>query len=41
MHIDILLKEEDEFYPIELKYVTAACYTIVDGEKYLLKNHGA
>ncbi|WP_055668227.1 hypothetical protein [Desnuesiella massiliensis] len=41
MRIDILLKEEDEFYPIELKYVTAACDTIVDGERYLLKNHGA
>jgi len=41
MHIDILLKEEDELYPIELKYVTAACDIIAHGERYLLKNHGA
>lgn len=41
MHIDVLLKEGNELYPIELKYVTSACDSFIDGERYVLKNHGA
>lgn len=41
MHIDILVKDNRKIYPIELKYMTLGCDTVVDGEKFVLKNQGA
>ncbi len=41
MHIDIMVFVDDEYIPIELKYKTAKLTTVIDGEPYNLKNHGA
>ena len=41
MHIDILVDLNHKVYPIELKYKTLKLETLVDGEFYALKSHGA
>ena len=41
MHIDILVFTPDGAIPIELKYKTIKTSIVIDGEKYLLRNHGA
>jgi hypothetical protein len=41
MHIDILVIKDDEWYPVEMKYKTLGCTKIVDGEAFMIKNHGA
>ncbi len=41
MHIDILVILDGKWIPIELKYKTKGSELNVDGEKYVLKNHGA
>jgi len=41
MHIDILAKCYNNWFPIELKYMTFECKAFSNDEKYLLKSHGA
>ena len=41
MHIDILVIIEGRWIPIELKYKTKGCQKTIDGEFYLLNEHGA
>jgi len=41
MHVDILVKMNDQYFPIELKYFKQGCDVIVDGERFVLKNQGA
>lgn len=40
-YIDIMVRNGEHSYPIELKYKTKRLSTVVDGEQYHLKNHGA
>lgn len=41
MHVDILIRQENEWFPIELKYMTLGCNIDVNEEKYVLKSQGA
>lgn len=41
MHIDILVIIGKDRYPIELKYKTKKYETVIDNEKFVLKEHGA
>lgn len=41
MHVDVLVKNNGLWYPIELKYLTLGCDVIVNEERYVLKNQGA
>ena len=41
MHIDIVLLNDNEFIPIELKYKTKYCDIDIENEHYSLANHGA
>lgn len=41
MHIDILVIIDNKWIPIELKYKTKGCSKVIDGEPFILKNHGA
>lgn len=41
MHIDILVVENNQWIPIELKYKTKECCKTVDGIVFNLKNHAA
>lgn len=41
MHVDVLVKNNGLWYPVELKYMTLGCDVIVNEERYFLKNQGA
>lgn len=41
IHVDILIKVEEVWFPIELKYFTLDCNIIVDGEEFSLRKQGA
>lgn len=41
MHVDILVKINGSYIPIELKYFKLGCDVVVDGERFVLKNQGA
>lgn len=41
MHIDIVVFDNGNAYPIELKYKTSAVDMVIGEERYSLKNHGA
>ncbi|NBJ17010.1 MAG: hypothetical protein FNP40_15925 [Dehalobacter sp. 4CP] len=41
MHVDILVKDNGLWFPIELKYMTLGCNVVVNEERYILKNQGA
>ena len=41
MHIDIYVIDEDGTHPIELKYKSKTIETVINGEYFYLKNHGA
>lgn len=40
-YIDLLVRLDDNVYPIELKYKTTLFHAVVGCEPYFLKNHGA
>lgn len=40
-YIDIIVRLDNDVYPIELKYKTKLFNTVLNGEPYFLKNHGA
>lgn len=41
MHLDILAVRDNAWIPLELKYKTKGCEKVMNGETFILKNHGA